>query len=416
MHIRAGAQAPGEHRRRERLQVGLPGQRGVQRIEPPGRLEQQRRRVAPALARERDLGAQPLQPRALELVDRPELGGGQQVGRGRRVGDVEPGLGRGERARDAQAGIRGQLGGALQERRGRRQPAPGLRPAGRALQFAGCVLVGPVGRTSAVPRPAVRVQPRVGRVGEGPVDLASLGRGRGPVGGRTDQRMPEPHPRADLDQGGRLGRFRRGGPDAEPLGRAPQQRHVADRLGRRQYQQAPGRRRERHQLVHEALLDPAGQLHLHRQPEPARDRDRRPAARQLEQRERVAAGLAEDPVPHSRVERPGDRRVQQPAGVGRDQAPDHELGQPGKLMLVAGRAQREHQSDPLRQEAPRHERERLDRHPVKPLRVVDDADERLVLGHIGQQAEDGQADQEAIRRRAGAHAERDVQRVALRDR
>ena len=67
--IRAGAEAPGEHRRRDRLEVGLAGHRGVQGIEPPGRVEQQRRRVAPAPAGERDLRAQPLQPRTLELVD-----------------------------------------------------------------------------------------------------------------------------------------------------------------------------------------------------------------------------------------------------------------------------------------------------------------------------------------------------------
>ncbi len=63
------------------------------------------------------------------------------------------------------------------------------------------------------------------------------------------------------------------------------------------------------------------QRHLHGSPKPPATRDRRPPARQLEQRERVAAGLAEDPVPHARVERPGDRRVQQPAGVGRRPGP-----------------------------------------------------------------------------------------------
>ena len=295
-------------------------------------------------------------------------------------------------------------------------PPARLRPVGRALQFAGYGLVGPVGRTSAMPRPAIRVQPRVGRVGEGPMDLASLGCGRGPVGGRTDERMTEPHARADLDQACRLGRSRRLGPDAELLGRAPQQRHVADRLRRRQQQQAPGLGRERRQLPYEALLDTAGQRHLHGQPESARDRDRLPPARQLEQRERVAAGLAEDPVPNPRVERPGDRRVQQPAGVVGDQALDHELRQSLELVLVAGLAQREHQSHPLRQQASRHERECLHGHLVEPLRVVDDADQRLLLGGVGQQAQDGQADQEAIRRRAGAQAERRVQRVALRDR
>jgi hypothetical protein len=85
-------------------------------------------------------------------------------------------------------------------------------------------------------------------------------------------------------------------------------------------------------------------------------------------------------------------------------------------MIGAGLAQREHQPHPLRQQAPRHERERLDGHLVEPLRVVDDADERLLLAGVGQQAQNGQADQEAIRRGTGAHAERRVQRVALRDR
>ena len=117
-----------------------------------------------------------------------------------------------------------------------------------------------------------------------------------------------------------------------------------------------------------------------------------------------------------RVERPGDRRVQQPAGVIGGQPVDHELRQPLELVLVAGLAQREHQSHPLRQQASRHERERLRRHPIEPLRVVDDAHERLLLGDVGQQAQDRQADQEAIRRRTGAQAERRAQRVALRAR
>ena len=74
--------------------------------------------------------------------------------------------------------------------------------------------------------------------------LASFGCGRGPVRGRTDERMTEPYARADLDQACRLGRFRRLGPEAEPLGRAPQQRHITDRLRRRQQEQAPGPGRE----------------------------------------------------------------------------------------------------------------------------------------------------------------------------
>jgi hypothetical protein len=88
-------------------------------------------------------------------------------------------------------------------------------------------------------------------VGERPVHVAPLGDGRGPVGGRAHQRMPAPHPRADLTQARRLGRPRRLWPDAEQLGRPPQQRHVADRLRRRRQHQPPGLRRRRLQPLEE---------------------------------------------------------------------------------------------------------------------------------------------------------------------
>ena len=228
--------------------------------------------------------------------------------------------------------------------------------------------------------------------------------------------MSEPHPRSDLDQACRLGRSRRIRSDPEPLGGTPQQRHVADRLRRCEQEYAPSLDGERLQLPHEALLDAAGQRQLAGQPESARDRDALQPARQLEQRQRVAAGLSEDPILHPLVERPGKRRFQQQPGVVIGQPVDHELRQPLELVLVAGLAQREHQSHPLRQEPARHERKRLRGHPVKPLRVVDDTHERLLLGGVGQQAQDRQPDEEAIRWRSGAQAERRAQRVALRAR
>ena len=51
---------------------------------------------------------------------------------------------------------------------------------------------------------------------------------------------------------------------------------------------------------------------------------------------------------------------------------------------------------------------------VEPLRVVDDADERLLLGDLGEQRQRGEPDQEPVRRRAGAQAEHRRERVALR--
>ena len=76
----AGAgQMPGEHRRAPRVQIGLARQVEVERLQPPGRLQQQRRSVAAQARGERDLPAQQVHPGALQLIQRPGLRRGQQV-------------------------------------------------------------------------------------------------------------------------------------------------------------------------------------------------------------------------------------------------------------------------------------------------------------------------------------------------
>jgi len=396
------AEAPGEHRRRECLQVGLPGHRGVEGVQPPGRLEQQRRRVAPALAREHDLRAQPLPPRALELVTRPDLGRGQQLGRGRHVSDVELRLGRGERALDAHGRVWRQLGGPLQERRGRRQPAAALRPAGRALQLAGYVLVRPVGRASAVPTPGESgVQARVGRLGEGPVGPhAARVRGAGPVSGERDERMTEPHARADLDQSGCLGRSRSAPALRYRAARAARHRSGTSPTGSAASQQS--RRRVSAGSGSSWRTKPCSMRllsgTLHGQPESARE----PA-------------IWFPPCARARAGRAGCRPPTRGSGL----APACRTGR-GTVASSSRRASsasrpstttsvspsspcswpesRSANTSPTCSARSRRatERERLHGHPVQPLRVVDDAEERLLLGGVGQQAQDGQADQEAI--------------------
>ena len=70
-HPAAGpGQPPGEHRGRQRVQVRRPGEPGVERLEPSGRVQQQRRRLAPRLvmnascARARSRGPAPGRPAA----------------------------------------------------------------------------------------------------------------------------------------------------------------------------------------------------------------------------------------------------------------------------------------------------------------------------------------------------------------
>ena len=220
-------------------------------------------------------------------------------------------LRRGQRALGPARRIGRQLGGALVERGARRQAAPRPRAAGRALQLGGDVLVEPGRRLGAMPGAAIGIDLGVGRLGERAVDaLALLRRGRA-VDRGAHERMPEAHLRAELDQARRRRRRRRVGRDPERGRRPPHQQRIADRLGRRDEQQQPRRRRQRRQPLPEALLDAARQRRAVGQPEPARQLRGRPAARQLQQRQRVAARLGHDPIAHALVERTGDHGFQQ---------------------------------------------------------------------------------------------------------
>jgi hypothetical protein len=218
--------------------------------------------------------------------------------------------------------------------------------------------------------------------------------------------MVEAHPGAQLDQPGGLGRGGRVGPDADLVGRPPQQRGVAHRLGRRHQQQRLGRRRQRPQTAREALLDAAGQGLGVGTPEPARQLGRAQPPGQLQQRQRVAPGLGDDAIAHPLVESPRGHRVEQGPGVTVVQSPHHQLGETGQLVLVAGPAHHEHQGQRLGQQPAGHEAERLRRRPIEPLGVVDQAHERLVAGRLRQQAQQRQPDEEAVGRLAGPQAQR----------
>ena len=73
-----------------------------------------------------------------------------------------------------------------------------------------------------------------------------------------------------------------------------------------------------------------------------------------------------------------------------------QLRQPGQLVGLDRLTDREHERDRLRLQAPRYEGEDLPGGAIEPLRVVDQAQQRPVFGRLGQQAEHGEADQEAV--------------------
>ena len=228
--------------------------------------------------------------------------------------------------------------------------------------------------------------------------------------------MAEAHPPAQLDQPGVLGICCGVGRNPLPPGRAPQQGHVAGRLGRRGQQQPLRLGLQRPELPEKAGLDAAGQRPRVGQPETARQLGPAQPPGQLQQRQRVAAGLGDDPVADLGVQPPADRRGQQRARVGIPQPGNGQPGQAGQLIVVVRRARGEDHGDRLGQQPAGRERQALHRGLVEPLRVIDQAGQRLVLRRGGQQAQHRQPDQETIRSLPLPHPERDRQRVALRPR
>ena len=117
------------------------------------------------------------------------------------------------------------------------------------------------------------------------------------------------------------------------------------------------------------------------------------AAGKLEQGERIAAGGADEVLAHDR----GQRAVEQRSGVGGAQPGEPQLGQPMGIELprIAVARPDEHR-DRIGLQSPRDEHERLGRRAVEPVRVVDDAQQRLRVGGRREQAQDRHRDEEAV--------------------
>jgi hypothetical protein len=238
----------------------------------------------------------------------------------------EFGLRRSQRPLGAARGVGGQPRRVLQEGRRRRQPAARLRPAGRALELGADLLVGFRRGLGAMPGAAIRIDRRIARVGQRPMRALPLLPCCGRIDGRAHQRVTEPHAGANVDQAVRL--FRRSGPYVQPRGRAPQQRRVANRVGGGHEEELLGLGWEGFDPLPEPLFDATGERRRSRQAEAARQLGCAPAAGELQQRERVALGLGDDPVGHQPVDAPRDHGRQQRQCVGTRKPLETQLGQP----------------------------------------------------------------------------------------
>ncbi|MCZ7424197.1 hypothetical protein O7607_00490 [Micromonospora sp. WMMA1949] len=83
-------------------------------------------------------------------------------------------------------------------------------------------------------------------------------------------------------------------------------------------------------------------------------------------------------------------------------------GNPGerKAVAVVGVAHPEQEGQPFGPHPSGHEGQDLRRSLIQPLRVVDETQQRLFFGDLGQQVEDGQPDQEPVRCGASVESER----------
>ena len=245
------------------------------------------------------------------------------------------------------------------------------------------------------------------------MDLPALLSGRCSVDSRAHQRMPEGHALPERKQPVRL-RVHGGERDPESLGCSQQQQRIADRLGRRDQQQTPRVVGERLNPTNEALLDPPCEPLRLDQAEAARQLPCRQAPRELEQRQRITACLSDDPVSHPLIQLEVDRRAQQRAGIPIPHANHLQLGHVQKLL--AGLARGEHDRNRLRQQATCNKRQGQRRRPIQPLRVIDHTQQRTLLGHLREQTQHRQPDEEPIRGLAASQAEHDLHGLPLRRR
>jgi non-heme chloroperoxidase len=407
------AEAPGEDGRTERFEVRLACKSVVEGLEVFRRLEEQWRGVASPIAGEDDLGPQPRQSGLQKVIERADLRRRHQRIGGAVISGLELRLCGRERSCGPRARVNCQLERLLQKcRRGRdTTSAPGA--LGGAFQVSCDALVELRRRVRPMPGAPIGFHLRVRHLGERLMNGLAVSDTARPVGRGADQRVAEPDPGTELDQPVFFSRWLGVSPDAEQFGGALEQDRVAQGFGGSDEQQSLCLLRERSDARQEAVLDLPCQWSRSGHGEATGQLACGRAARQLQQGERVAAGLGDDPVSHSLVQPPRKDRVQQRPSLAVRQATDLAFRQTLQLSRGARFAHGEHQSDGLSQQPPRDEGEDLPGELVEPLRVVDQADERPLLGGGRQQSQHCQPDEEAIGWHSGGQAERRAEGVAL---
>ena len=198
--------------------------------------------------------------------------------------------------------------------------------------------------------------------------------------------------------------------------RAPQLTPLAFRVGRGQQRERLGVWRQAAYLAQEVLLEPLAQRKRFGLYGAAGELVGRVLGTEFHQRERVIAGVGQDAVDGLRVEGSASHRAEQLTRLGVGQAIHRDRGKLLEHLLCGGFAYAGDEADAVRAQATGDETEHLRRFGIKPVRVIDNAQQRLFFSRSGKQRERRQSDQEPLRRRAWVLAESDPQRAPLRRR
>ena len=217
--------------------------------------------------------------------------------------------------------------------------------------------------------------------------------------------MAKPHPGCRS----RSGRPTPPAPSAGPAipsrcGRAPHERRIARRLRRGHQDETLGVRRQRLEPLQEALLDPASSDSAPGNPNPPAScagESPRGSSNNANGLPRVSATSWSATRSSSR---PGITDARSARASASRSTLDHQLRQARVQLARLARGEQHHHR--LRQQPARHERQCLRRGAVQPLRVVDHAQQRPLLRGLREQAQHRQADEEPVRHRARAQAER----------
>ncbi len=409
----AGRQPAREEHGGERLQIGFPREPVIERFQPLGGLQQQRRRVAAAVQPERDLTVQQIDLRALELGQRSGLCDDNQSECGVERTGLVLGLGRGERPPSPARGLGRQRGGTVQKRGCCRQATPRLSAARRALQLRRDILVeartspGRDAKHGDRDRPHDRSRPpaRDAR----PAAPAATPLDTPPSGPAGDETSPARRSRATHRSRPPPGpRSRAARPRATP---APGRRPAPPPPPATAAGYRPGVRRSLRRKLSSIRPDSPDASNKPNPPASCAGVNPRGNSNNANGFPRVSA------TSRSRtrsIQRHPHHRPQQHARVIITQTLDHQL--PESCERFGRVARHEQQPDRLRQQPPRHEHQRLRRRPIKPLRVINHTHQRPLPGHRRQQAQHRQPHQKPIRRIPRTQPKRHPQRIPLRSR